>query len=156
MASELLPEDNVEYYNSIDELLAEEDIVETDVKIIGWKGKLRIRALTFGQMEKINQQATAKKDDDTKGIKAGELDSTEFVFWTLVEGVVRPKMNITMARKFIDNNGTFVKELSDEIWNIGRLSKRLFDAYVQETKRAAAVQRGDIKDAQTIEETTDY
>lgn len=125
-----LPEDDIEYYNTAEEVLAETDLAETDCHIIGWGRKFRIRALTFGQQEKINQLSIDDK---------GNLKHDEFVYHTIVEGCVRPRFNITQSRKLCDNNGEFVKKLSEEIWRLGRVSKSQFDAYVTEQKKLADV-----------------
>lgn len=125
-----------DYYDSADELIAEDDIIETDVKIAGWNKKFRVRALTFKQMEIINRNATAKKDDEEKGITAGELINEEWVYWTLVYGIVRPVFKIEKARRLGDSNGEFVKALADEIWNLGRVSKPLWNAYIAEIRAA--------------------
>jgi hypothetical protein len=151
-----LAEETIEYYNEAEELLAESDIVEIDIRITGWSKKLRIRALTFGQMERINRMATVKQSDEREHKVAGELDNEEFVYWTIKEGVIRPRFTITQARKFIDNNGEFVRQLSDEIWNLGRISKRAWDAYIEEQKKLAAVNNSDNPNADEHDnETTD-
>src|ERR1051325_9099042 len=95
-----VPESEIEYYESSEELLREDDIIETDIRVMGWKKKFRIRALNFGQMELINKKATNDK---------GELQQTEFVYWTIVEGVTRPKFKIEQARLLADSNGAFVQ-----------------------------------------------
>jgi len=155
MATDLFPE-NIEYYNDAEELLAETDIVETDVRIVGWVGKFRIRALTFGQMEKINRMAIVKQADEKLGKVVGELDNEELVYWTIKEGVVRPHFTITQARKLADNNGEFVRMLSDEIWNLGRISKRAWDAYINEQKKLAAVNNSSNPNAdESIDEDTE-
>lgn len=112
----------VEYYNSIEELLAETDIVETDVHIPGWSRKFRIRGLDFGQQEDINEKATNKE--------TSELDHKEWVLWTIVHGVVRPRLNYAQAKQLTTKNGQFLNALADEIWNIGRISKKAFDDYI--------------------------
>jgi hypothetical protein len=119
-----------EYYSNIEELIAETDIVETDVYIAGWNKKFRIRGLNFGQQEDINTKSTNK---DT-----GELDHKEWVLWTLVHGVVRPMMNYTQAKMLIDKNGTFLNSLADEIWNIGRISRKVFDDYIDAVTKIQA------------------
>lgn len=121
----------VEYYNDTQELLLEDDIPETDIHVIGWKKKFRIRGLTFGQMETIN-----KNSIDTE---TGNLKSDEFVYWTIVEGVVRPKFNIIQARQLASKNGEFVRELSDHIWRFSKFSKHIFETYLKTQEEVAQV-----------------
>lgn len=121
---------SVDYYNAIEDFLAESDLVETDVYIQGLNGKFRISALTFGQQEEINQKCLRKIDDSDKT----ELNHQEWVLWTLVHGVVRPKLNYTQAKQFISKNGQIVNALADEIWNIGRIPKKTFDEYISKLK----------------------
>lgn len=121
---------SVEYYNAIEDFLAESDLVETDVYIQGLNGKFRISALTFGQQEEINQKSLRKVDDSDKT----ELNHQEWVLWTLVHGIVRPKLNYTQAKQFISKNGQVVNALADEIWNIGRIPKKTFDEYISKLK----------------------
>lgn len=121
---------SVDYYNAIEDFLAESDLVETDVYIQGLNGKFRISALTFGQQEEINQKSLRKVDDSDKT----ELNHQEWVLWTLVHGVVRPKLNYTQAKQFISKNGQVVNALADEIWNIGRIPKKTFDEYISKLK----------------------
>jgi hypothetical protein len=119
--------DKDEYYESSDQLLEEDDLVEMDIRILGWSRKFRVRALTFRQMLKINVNATNDK---------GVLEDDLFTYWTIAEGVIRPAFNFEKAKRLVDKNGEHVKELADQIWNIGRMNKKVFDAYIEEMKRA--------------------
>lgn len=114
---------DIEYYSTIEEFITETDLIETDVYISGWNKKFRITALSFGKQEDINKKATDKETN--------QLDHTEWVLWTLVHGVVRPKLNYAQAKQLMDKNGQFINSLADEIWNIGRVSKKAFDEYIQ-------------------------
>lgn len=142
MAIDSLPHD-VEYYGSSDDVLREDDIIETDVKVVGWQKKFRIRALTFGQMENINRKALDKD---------GNLQHDLFVYWTIVEGVTRPRFKIDQAERLAHSNGTFVQELSDEIWRLGRVSKELWDTFVEEATRSIKLEKGDFKDEKPAQE----
>jgi hypothetical protein len=136
MAVDNLPDD-VEYYDNADQLLTEDDIIETDVRILGWKRKFRIRALTFGQMDKINNAATDKD---------GVLKQDLFVYWTIVEGVVRPKFKIDQAMRLKANNGALVQELSDNIWQMGRISKDAWDSFIAQSKLRNKIDSKDFSD----------
>jgi hypothetical protein len=119
---------NGDYYESIDELEQAASPNELDVVIRGLQKRVRIRALTFAQMEKINQLAT----------KTGnEVDNTEFTLHTLVEGIVRPKLTISQARRLLDVNGEVVRELGEQIWTIGKISKGEFDKFVEALQKDA-------------------
>lgn len=131
-----LPKEEVTYYENADELIAEDDIIETDVRVLGWTRKFRIRALTFGQMGKINKHATIRETNKDEGVEAGDIDNDLWTYWTIVEGVVRPKFKIEQAKRLVDSNGEFVKALADEIWNLGRVSKKAWDSYIEEIKVA--------------------
>jgi hypothetical protein len=141
------PDETLEYYNSPAEILEEDDIIETDVKVLGWNKKFRIRALTFGQMNTINKNAT---NADT-----GALQQDEWAYWTIVEGVVRPKFKIAQARLLSSNNGEFVKNLADEIWGIGRISKKVWDEFIEESNRAIKAGKDDFKDLTLTDEETE-
>lgn len=132
MPVNLTPEDKVDYYDSAKEISLEDDRVETDIHINGWGKKLRIRALSFAQMELINKKATNKE--------TGNLDHAEWVYNTLQQGIVRPLFTYNSAKELADNNGSIVRELADEIWNLGRISKKMWDAYILEQKRLTAVE----------------
>jgi hypothetical protein len=110
-----------DYYESIEEFLEEDQTLEFDVVIRGMNKRLRIRALSFAQMERISKHST----DDS-----GIVDNTKFVLHTLVEGVVRPKFNEAKARRLLDANGETIKELAESIWQLGRVSKKQFEEYV--------------------------
>lgn len=131
---DLLPEDS-EYYDSPEQLLEESDIVEMDVRIIGWNRKFRIRALNFGQMERINRLSIRKPDANNTDNQSSELDQLEWTYLTIAEGVVRPRFTTVQARKLVEKNGEFVTELANQIWTIGRISKATYDAYVDEQKK---------------------
>lgn len=122
MSANFFPEE-IEYYIAAEELLAESDLTETDCHITGWSKKFRIRALSFGSMDEINQNAIDDK---------GNLIEAEHICWTIVKGVVRPAFTIDQARRLKDKNGDHVKELSDQIWAIGRLNKAVFDNFMKE------------------------
>jgi len=139
MSIDRQPTETVEYYDSANQVAQEEDRVEIDIKITGWEKKMRIRALSFAQMEKINKMATIQESDKEERKVAGDLDKAEWTYWTIKEGVVRPYFTIAQARELADNNGAFVRELADEIWNLGRISKRMWDAFIEEQKKAAAI-----------------
>jgi len=147
MAIDRQPKEETEYYDSANQVATEEDRVEIDIKITGWEKKMRIRALSFAQMEKINKMATIQETDKDERRIAGEMDKAEWTYWTIKEGVVRPYFTIAQARELADNNGSFVRELADEIWNLGRISKRMWDAYILEQKKAAALEESDNPDA---------
>lgn len=142
MAIDRQPKDETDYYDSANEVAKEEDRVEIDIKITGWEKKMRIRALSFAQMEKINQMATIQETDKQERRTAGDLDKAEWTYWTIKEGVVRPYFTIAQARELADNNGGFVRELADEIWNLGRISKRMWDAYILEQQKLASLDDG--------------
>lgn len=112
---------DTEYYDSAKDFLAEETQIELDIQVVGMDKKLRIRALTFGQMEKINRTS----------IVDGRLDSVEFTLNTILEGVVRPRFTKENVRDLIDFNGDIVRELSNQIWQLGRITKKTFDAYIK-------------------------
>lgn len=117
-----------DYYDSALEMVREDNIVETDVQVRGWDKQIRIRALTFSQQNAINKQA----DDGNGG-----LDHALWVYWTIVHGVVRPRFTIETAKLLADSNGTAVKALADRIWELGRISKSDWDAFIKEQERLA-------------------
>jgi len=139
MAIDRTPTDEVPYFESPREVTLEEDRVELDIHLIGWSKKMRIRALSFAQMEQINKLATDKE--------TGKIDQAEWVYRTIKEGVTRPMFTYNQAKDLADNNGEFVRELADEIWNLGRISKRMWDAYILEQKRLAAIEKTGNPDA---------
>lgn len=142
---DMLPNDDVPYFVHPDEVLNQDDIIEADVRVVGWDKKFRIRALTFGQMDKINKNAT---DPET-----GNIKMDEWAYWTIVEGVVRPKYRIEQARRLADANGENVKQLSEQIWELGRLNKKIWDKFIEESNRAAKVSREEeIKDLEPNDE----
>lgn len=128
--------EEIPYYDNVEEILQEDDIVEADIRISGWNKKFRLRALTFEQMTRINHKATVIVKDETTGEQKTELDDALFLYWTLVEGVVRPKITFTNAQRFGEKNGEFVKELSEEIWTIGRVSKAVWNKYIAVIKES--------------------
>ena len=122
-----------EYYDSVDDLLQDDSLLEVDLTIRGLKKRVRIRALTFIQMEKINQQSS----------KNGEVDNIEFTVNTITEGLVRPKLNQAQARKLMEANGEVVRELAENIWTLGKVSKDVFDKYVEASQRDSTLQEPD-------------
>lgn len=122
-----------EYYDSVDDLLQDDSLLEVDLTIRGLKKRVRIRALTFIQMEKINQQSS----------KNGEVDNIEFTVNTITEGLVRPKLNQAQARKLMEANGEVVRELAENIWTLGKVSKDVFDKYVEALQRDSTLQEPD-------------
>jgi hypothetical protein len=110
-----------EYYEDIDDFLKDDPTLEVDVKATGMRKRLRIRALTFAQMERINKAS----------IVDNKVDNTEFVLNTLVEGIVRPKLNTAQARRLLDAHGETVKEIADSIWQLGRVSRGAFEQYIK-------------------------
>ncbi len=116
-----------EYYDNVDDLLKDDSILEVDITIKGLKKRVRIRALSFLQMEKINQQSS----------KNGEVDNIEFTVNTLAEGLVRPKMNTVQARKLLEANGEVVREIAENIWTLGKISKDMFDKYIETLQKDA-------------------
>ena len=131
--------DEMDYYETAKEVTEENDRIETDVHITGWQKKLRIRALSFEQMENINKKATIHKSDNPKLI--GTIDSAEWTYWTIVEGVIIPRFTIAQSRLLADNNGVFVRQLADEIWELGRISKRAWDAFIDEQKKLSQMEK---------------
>ncbi len=144
---DLRPGEDVSYFVHPDEVLNQDDIIEADVKVLGWDKKFRIRALTFGQMHRINKNAT---DPET-----GNLNMDEWAYWTITEGVVRPKYRIEQARRLADANGENVKQLSEQIWELGRLNKKIWDAFIEESSRAAKASKEEFKDLELNDEAED-
>lgn len=136
-----MPDKDIEYFGSVQEIAQEDDRVETDVHIIGWEKKLRIRALSFEDMDKINRFSKVRKKDEKEQREVGDLDQAEWTYWTLVYGVVIPRMTISQARLLADNNGDMVRQLTDEIWNLGRISKKLWNRFMDEQKKLAAMEK---------------
>jgi hypothetical protein len=124
-----------DYYESIDDLLSDDTLLEVDLSIKGLKKRIRIRALSYSQMEKVNNLSQ----------KNGEVDPTEFTINTIVEGVIRPKMNSAQARKILDANGEVVRELAENIWTLGKISKDSFDRYVETLQKDSELQDPDEK-----------
>lgn len=124
-----------DYYESIDDLLSDDTLLEVDLSIKGLKKRIRIRALSYSQMEKVNNLSQ----------KNGEVDPTEFTINTIVEGVIRPKMNSAQARKILDANGEVVRELAENIWTLGKISKDSFDRYVETLQTDSELQDPDEK-----------
>lgn len=139
MTVNLTPKDEIEYFDNAQNVSLEDDRIETDVHIQGWSRKLRVRALSFGQMESINKKSTDPK--------TGKLDHAEWAYNTIKEGVTRPLFTYNAAKELCDNNGEFVRELADEIWELGRISKRMWDTYILEQKRLAAIENSGNPDA---------
>lgn len=148
-----LPTNETQYYDSAEDVLKEDDLIETDVQIVGWSRKFRIRALTFAQMAKINRNATIRETNKDLGIEAGELDNELWTYWTIVEGIVRPKFKIETAKRLADNNGEYVKILADEIWNIGRVSKKVWDEYIENIKTSNKIAENKVEELIKDEET---
>lgn len=119
-----------EYYDNVDDLLQDDSMLEVDLTIKGLKKRLRIRALSFAQMEKINQLSQ----------KGGEIDNTEFTVNTIVEGLIRPKMNSAQAKKLLDANGEVVRELAENIWTLGKISKDTFEKYLETLEKDSSLQ----------------
>lgn len=119
-----------EYYDNVDDLLRDDSLLEVDLTIRGLQKRVRIRALSFAQMEKINQQSQ----------KNGEVDNIEFTVNTISEGLVRPKMNTVQARKMLDANGEVVRELAENIWTLGKIGKDVFDKYVETLQKDNSLQ----------------
>jgi hypothetical protein len=155
MAIDRLVGDEIEYFNNAQEIAQEQDRIELDVHPLGWSKKLRIRALSFEQMEKINKMAAYIETNKKENIVAGELNHSEWVYWTLKEGIVRPMMTISQARMLADNNGEFVRELADEIWNLGRISQRMWDAYITEQKMRSELEKTGNPDADETIDTSE-
>jgi hypothetical protein len=137
----------VDYYGSVAQIAQEEDRVETDIHLVGWTKKLRIRALSFDQMERINRNAKIHVTDEKTNRVAGEIDHAEFVYHTLVEGVVIPRMNYAQAKMLADNNGEIIRELADQIWDLGRVTKAAWDLFIEEQQRLAAIEKTGNPDA---------
>lgn len=110
-----------DYYEDVNDFLKDDPTIETDVQITGTKKRLRIRALSFAQMEKINKASTQSD---------GTIDNVLFVLNTIVEGVVRPKFNQAQAQSLMDAHGETVKTLAENIWQIGKISKGTFQTYI--------------------------
>ena len=123
---------SVDYYDAIEEYLIESDLVETDVHVTGLKKKFRIRALSFEKQEEVNQKSTDKD---------GNLNHLEWVLWTLVHGIVRPVVTYAQAKQLLSKNGQVISTLADEIWNIGRIPKQVFDDYIAKLKELSDVEK---------------
>ena len=84
---------------------------------------MRIRALNFSQMQKVNEYATDEK---------GNLNRLKWTVATLAEGFVIPRMTYTQAEQLIEKNGNIIQTLAEEIWRLGKISKKIFDDFLKE------------------------
>lgn len=112
---------NFPYYDSFKEFLAEDDICEIDVYIVGLEKQFRIRALDFDTMEKINQLS----------ILNGTIDNKAFAIQTIVHGVIRPRVTPEDANKMLSKNGAIIRELADQIWVLSRITPKTLEAYLK-------------------------
>jgi hypothetical protein len=110
-----------DYYDDVDDFMKDDQTIEVDISTKGMKKRLRVRSLSFAQMEKINKLSQVE----------GKLDNSEFVINTIIEGVVRPKFNSAQAKRLLDAHGETVKEIAENIWQLGRISKKTFDDYLK-------------------------
>ncbi len=118
-----------DYYEDTDDFLKDDPTIEVDIKAAGMGKRLRIRALSFAQMEKINKLSTVD----------GKVDNSEFVVNTIMEGVVRPKFSSVQAKRLLDAHGETVKEIAENIWQLGRISKKTFDEYLKTLQELKAI-----------------
>jgi hypothetical protein len=110
-----------DYYDDVDDFMKDDQTIEVDISSKGMKKRIRIRSLSFAQMEKVNKLSQVD----------GKLDNSEFVINTIIEGVVRPKFNSAQAKRLLDAHGETVKEIAENIWQLGRISKKTFDEYIK-------------------------
>lgn len=125
--------DTLEYYGSAKEIALEDDRIDTDIHIVGWERKMRIRALSFAQMEKINKNARNKDD--------GKIDQEQWTYWTIKEGVIMPGFTIASAQELAENNGHFVRELAENIWELGRISQKQWNEFIEAQTKASEIEK---------------
>lgn len=118
-----------DYYNDVDDFLQDDQTIEVDIKAKGMAKRLRIRALSFAQMEKINKLSQVD----------GKVDNSEFVINTIVEGVVRPKFNSAQAKRLLDAHGETVKDIAENIWQLGRISRTTFEKYLSTVQELESI-----------------
>jgi hypothetical protein len=110
------------YFSSASEILSTDDRVQTDIHFEGWGEKsMRIQALSFDDMEYINNMATNAE---------GNIDSKLYHYYTIIRGVIIPKFNLEQVKQLDEKNGYLVRELVQSIWQLGRVSKKAWDAYI--------------------------
>ena len=117
------------YYDDVDDFLKDDQTIEVDISAKGMSKRIRIRSLSFAQMEKVNKLSQVD----------GKLDNSEFVINTIMEGVVRPKFNSAQAKRLLDAHGETVKEIAENIWQLGRISKKTFDEYLKTVQELKSV-----------------
>lgn len=113
-----------EYFNSAQDLLREDDRIETDITVPGWSKPLRIRALSFTAREKINQASTTPEG----------RDFSKYIVHTFVHGVVRPHFTLSDGDELLEHNADILEEVAEYIWQLGRLDKKIFDDYIAALK----------------------
>ena len=112
----------VTYFSSANEILSADDRVQTDVHFEGWGDKsMRIQALSFDDMEYINNMSTNPD---------GDIDSKLYHYHTIIRGVIIPKFNLEQVKQLDEKNGYLVRELVQNIWQLGRISKKAWDSYI--------------------------
>jgi hypothetical protein len=127
-----------DYFTNLDEIIRVDDRIETDVVIPAWGGKaIRIRALSFQDMEWINRESTQED---------GKLNHLSWVFNTIHKGVIRPLINAHQAKQLGEKNGAALNELAENIWEISRVSKKVFDEYIQKLQELSEEEEKDEKE----------
>jgi len=118
-----------DYYDDVDDFMKDDQTIEVDISAKGMNKRIRIRSLSFAQMEKVNKLSQVE----------GKLDNSEFVINTIIEGVVRPKFNSAQAKRLLDAHGETVKEIAENIWQLGRISKKTFEDYIKTVQDLSAI-----------------
>lgn len=127
----LLSDDN-EQYASAEEILAQQDLPERDVKITHWHAngrplKLKVRGLDLPTQIRIMQVSTVKNPKTQQY----ERDEVAFAIETL-QTIRVPHIDAGTARAMVRKNPVIIRSLVDYIWALAALT----DEQIEQAARA--------------------
>jgi hypothetical protein len=100
---------------SAEEIWAADDIREDTVEIPEWGGSVRVRALDLTQIAAVATSAMKRNPKTNQE----ELDRKLSMLYTLIEGMVEPKLTIADARNLEKKSATAVTRIVQAINNLG-------------------------------------
>lgn len=106
------------------EIWAVEDTPERTIEIPEWNGSVRVRGLTLQQIATVAEKATIRNPRTN----AEEQDRGLMAAYTIIEGMVEPKMQIADIGRLRGRAATAITRIVQAISSLGTTEESIRDA----------------------------
>lgn len=101
---------------TLEGILKAKDVIEKEIDVPEWEGKVKVRTLSLSGRYAINEYAMINDG------KLKKVDPIRFAAATLTHGLIEPKVTFEEALKIAEKNAEVVESILGAIWEVSGLT----------------------------------